>query len=491
MKLRSVRVHVALTFIGVIMSNTAFAEKSAPKFGYVPTTFPRDIALVNQFAEHIVLGQILEPLVDADRNGNLTTGIAESWTVSQDGKSILFKIGENHQFSNGKPVQAKDVKFSLDRHLHEKTQSSNFVRAIKEVKVKSPLEVEIVLLEPNVSILKALTRDHLGIVPEGWKFDPGAEEPIIGSGAYRLKRKETKWFLVKNDRYSKKSNISIPEWELVFYKNEAFDLPEGILPDYVPVATNLVVEELKALATKQKVPLATEEQFGFAQTSLWWYPHGAHYRNADVKSRAMTFLTELVERKTEEKKLQRATGIVPVGVAGFLPEPLKFDSKNMAEHSGPKTKISLAGLGNAFAFLFEGDFAKQLAAKHGLEIEFFTFTPSELGSIKNRKPDVLMASWAGGFNDPEGFLPLLNQVLGVDFVEYLEDLKPIYQAARVEQDWTKRSELFREFNKKIVLQKRMVPGWKLNTFSVAKSGLGEEKVGFRYTPRLSNVKRMN
>lgn len=472
------------------MSNTSLAEKLAPKFGYVPTTFPRDVSQVNQFAEHVVLGQILEPLVDADRTGKLTTGIAESWVVSQDGKSIVFKIGANQYFSNGKPVQAKDVKFSLDRHLHEKTQSSNFVRAIKEVKIKSNLEVEIVLSEPNVSILKALTRDHLGILPEGWKYDSASDEPIIGSGPYRLKRKGSKWLLVKNERFTKTS-VSVPEWELVFYKNEAFDLPDGVLPDYVPVATNLVVDELKALAAKQKVSLTTEEQFGFAQTSLWWYPHGAHYRSEDIKSKAMNFLNELVEKKTEEKKLQRATGIVPVGVAGFLPEPMKFDWKSQPQSHNPKTKLSFAGLGNAFAFLFEGETAKQLAAKYGIEIEFFTFTPSELTTIKNRKPDVLMASWAGGFNDPEGFLPLLNQVLGVDFIEYLEDLRPIYQSARVEQDWTKRSELFREFNKKIVLQKRMVPGWKLNTFSVARSGLAEEKVGFRYTPRLSNVKRTN
>ncbi len=480
----------ALIFTGVIMSNAAIAENAVPKFGYVPVTFPRDVALVNQFAEHVVLGQILEPLVDADRFGSMTRGIAESWSVSPDGKTLSFKIGDGQHFSNGKAVGAKDVKYSIDRHLHEKTQSSNFVRAIKEVRVKSPSEIEILLSEPNVSILKALTRDHLGIVPYGWKYDSTSDEPIIGSGPYRLKRKNAKWYLVKNERYAKAGSIPIPEWEIVFYKNEALDLPEGVLPDYVPVATQSVLDELNTAASKRQISLDTQEQLSFAQTSLWWYPHGSHYRSQEIKSRAMTFLTELVEKKTQEKKLQRATGLVPVGIAGFLPEPIKFNPKKQ-DVSGPKTKLTLAGLGNAFAFLFEGETAKKLAAKYGFELEFYTFTPSELGTIKNRKPDVLMASWAGGFNDPEGFLPLLNQVLGVDFVEYLENLRPLYQSARVEQDWTKRSELFREFNQKMVLEKRMVPGWKLVTYSVAKRGLAEDKVGFRYTPRLINVKRTN
>lgn len=490
MKILNIAAFAVLNFTGVIMSNTSEAGDAVPKFGYVPVTFPRDVALVNQFAEHVVLGQILEPLVDADRFGSMTRGIAESWNVSADGKTLTFKIGADQHFSNGKTVEAKDVKYSIDRHLHEKTQSTNFVRAIKEVKVKSPTEIEIALSEPNVSILKALTRDHLGIVPYGWKYDSSSDEPIIGSGPYRLKKKSGKWYFIKNERYIKAPSIPIPEWELVFYKNEALDLPEGVVPDYVPVATQSVLDDLKKVASKQQAALDTQEQLSFAQTSLWWYPHGSHYRSPEIKSRAMTFLTELVEKKTQEKKLQRATGIVPVGIAGFLPEPIKFDSKKELS-SGPKTKLSLAGLGNAFGFLFEGETAKALATKYGFELEFFTFTPSELGTIKNRKPDVLMASWAGGFNDPEGFLPLLNQVLGVDFVEYLENLRPLYQSARVEQDWTKRSELFREFNQKIVLEKRMVPGWKLTTYSVAKRGLAEDKVGFRYTPRLINVKRTN
>ncbi len=168
------------------MSESSLATTSIPKFGYVPVTFPRDIAKVNTFAEHMILGQILEPLVDADRFGSITQGIAESWTISPDGKSISFKIPAGQSFSNGQPIGAKDIKYSLDRHLTEKTQSSNFLKSIKDVIANGENEIVVNLNEPNVAILKALTRDHLGIVPFGWKFDPTSDEPIIGSGAYRF-----------------------------------------------------------------------------------------------------------------------------------------------------------------------------------------------------------------------------------------------------------------------------------------------------------------
>ncbi|MBJ3774328.1 ABC transporter substrate-binding protein [Acuticoccus mangrovi] len=41
--------------------------------------------------------------------------IAESWTVSEDGKVYTFKIRQDAVFSDGRPVTSKDVKWSFDR----------------------------------------------------------------------------------------------------------------------------------------------------------------------------------------------------------------------------------------------------------------------------------------------------------------------------------------------------------------------------------------
>lgn len=114
--------------------NLQDASAAVPKLGYVPGSFPRDVVKINQFAEHVLLGQILEPLVDADRFGNMTRGIADQWKVSQDGKTIVFHIEKGQTFSNGQPIRARDVKYSIDRHLKEATQSSNFLKSIKEVR---------------------------------------------------------------------------------------------------------------------------------------------------------------------------------------------------------------------------------------------------------------------------------------------------------------------------------------------------------------------
>jgi len=76
--------------------------------------------------------------------GNLATpSLAESWTMSPDGRNYDFKLRENLKFHNGDSFTAEDVKFSFARAkgklLHEK---------VKEVTVVSPSRVRFTLHEP-------------------------------------------------------------------------------------------------------------------------------------------------------------------------------------------------------------------------------------------------------------------------------------------------------------------------------------------------------
>ena len=58
--------------------------------------------------------QIYDQLVRPSRDGTkLEPGIAESWSVSADGKEYEFKLRADAKFSDGTPVTAADVEFSL------------------------------------------------------------------------------------------------------------------------------------------------------------------------------------------------------------------------------------------------------------------------------------------------------------------------------------------------------------------------------------------
>ncbi len=52
---------------------------------------------------------------EAEDMSKLVGGVAESWTVSPDGKTFTFKIRPNLKFHSGAPVTAEDAEFSLHR----------------------------------------------------------------------------------------------------------------------------------------------------------------------------------------------------------------------------------------------------------------------------------------------------------------------------------------------------------------------------------------
>jgi peptide/nickel transport system substrate-binding protein len=45
----------------------------------------------------------------------LVPGVAESWSISDDGLTVTFKLRPNGKFQNGDPITAQDVKWSYDR----------------------------------------------------------------------------------------------------------------------------------------------------------------------------------------------------------------------------------------------------------------------------------------------------------------------------------------------------------------------------------------
>ncbi len=53
--------------------------------------------------------------IDLQDPAKVVPGVAESWTVSPDGKTFFFKIRPGQRFTTGNPVTAEDAAFSLRR----------------------------------------------------------------------------------------------------------------------------------------------------------------------------------------------------------------------------------------------------------------------------------------------------------------------------------------------------------------------------------------
>lgn len=131
----------------------------------------------------------------------LRPGLAESYTLSDDGLVFTFKLRPGVKFHNGREMTAEDVKYSLDRVTDPATQSpgagffgsiAGFEAAgpdgLSGVKVLDPLTVEITLSRPDATFLHVMALNFASVVPKEAVDEFGADfgKHPVGTGAFSL-----------------------------------------------------------------------------------------------------------------------------------------------------------------------------------------------------------------------------------------------------------------------------------------------------------------
>lgn len=132
----------------------------------------------------VVYQNIFEGLTRIDQNGAVQPGLAESWTISDDGLTYTFKLHDGVTFHDGTTFDAEDVKFTFDRILSENSVNAHkeFYTPITAITVVDPLTVTMTLDHVIGRFLFDLGRgDAVIVAPES--ADNNANEPI-GTGPF-------------------------------------------------------------------------------------------------------------------------------------------------------------------------------------------------------------------------------------------------------------------------------------------------------------------
>lgn len=167
--------------------------------------------------------------------------VAESWTISDDGKSITFKISPKAKFWDGTPVTAHDVKWSFDRAVSLGGFPAVQMKAGSMTKPEQFVVVDDSTFRVDIPAPSKLTLPDLAVpVPfiinskvakaHATESDPWATEFLhktpAGSGPYKI----TRWD---------------PGQQFVYERNDSWALGE------LPAIKRVIVREVPSAATRR------------------------------------------------------------------------------------------------------------------------------------------------------------------------------------------------------------------------------------------------
>jgi peptide/nickel transport system substrate-binding protein len=134
--------------------------------------------------DQVLYSNVFEGLTRFSSDGSVVPGLAESWEISEDGKTYTFKLRRGVSFHDGTALDAGDVVFSLDRARAE--DSTNAQKAlfanIETVSAVDDSTVTVTLAKPQGNFLFNMAwGDAVIVAPESIE---GIKSNPVGTGAF-------------------------------------------------------------------------------------------------------------------------------------------------------------------------------------------------------------------------------------------------------------------------------------------------------------------
>lgn len=154
-----------------------------------------DPAKISDYTDYMAAVNLYDGLVTVDPSGNLVPQLAESWEISEDASVVTFTLRADATFTDGSPVEAKDVVYSFERLLRINQGPANLFAGVVEpgnVEALDDRTVRFTLsrtFAPFMATVPALMILNSDVVEENAGDDDAQAwlaTNVAGAGAYTL-----------------------------------------------------------------------------------------------------------------------------------------------------------------------------------------------------------------------------------------------------------------------------------------------------------------
>lgn len=429
--------------------------------------------------------------------------LAESWTVSDDGKVWDFKLRPGNKFSDGAEVDAAAVVFSYERVMKlGQGPSGAFPEGLK-IEAVDPMTVRFTLPDAYAPFLNALAINGAGIVnpsvmahekdgdlAQGW-----LSVNTAGSGSFMVaswdKGQSVK--LVPNPHY----NGPVPALKAVEVR---------IIPDAsarrlaleagdLDIAESLPVDQTEALAAKPGVKVETYPSL--LVTYLYLNNAKAPFDNVEARKAVIEAIDKAgIIEGIMLGQAKELNGPIPEGMWGYdatIPSP----TWDIAAAKAKFEEVGLAGKTVTFSLAGDRDPAWPMIAlavqanlaEAGVNVKLeSSANASYRDALGAGNFEIAIGNWSPDFSDPYQFMNFwfdsANHGLSGNRSFYTNPkVDELIRAAAIETDQPKREALYQEAQKIAVDDAAYVYLLQKNT----QLAMGEDVKGYAFNPMLEQI----
>ena len=468
------------------------AEKEPTVFRYPLTSDPEgtlEPGLVLALNTSKVSENLHAGLLKYDHETNLVPYLAESYEISEDGKTYTFYLREDAKWHNGRGIVASDFKKGWERYLDPQLAAQaaldylgSIVGAeammngetteLAGVEVVDDYTLKITTVEPTPGFLLKIATSPSWIVPpesvvEG---EPQWVDGPVGAGPFKFVEWKTNEKIVLeafDDFFLGRPSLDRIEFLVVPDEGTALAMYEAGELDIADVPASDLTRLTEDPVLSQELLYRTRAQLVYFGLNMYKVPEFQ-----DVRVR-LAFNHALNRAQITEKLLFNrwapAKGLVPPGIPEHNPDLAGYEynpelaQQLMAEAGFPGgagfPALKISSIGN-YSTQIEA-FAAQINENLGTNIEVAVLERGEhiKGLWDHETHDIFYWGWTADFPSAEVWThQLLHGGLDSNFFGYDNpEFDAIVDAARITMDEAERISLWQQAEKIAIAEGAMVP----------------------------------